>query len=723
MRVRFVLSAGLLLNWTTGLHAAVPISHADVAAGWILLFDGESQFGWTSIGNATWNVVNGALTADGSDSASLRTNSPFADFDFHAEFRIHGSGGVYLRIPPSMKVEDSHRVQLGGTDKNGNRWSTLDAIASGDHITVRIDGQVVSESISKRSWMGFIGLYAAGGGKAEFQNVRLRPLGLQALYNGANLDGWKLADQSDKQDKKAPPKKILKMIPLPSAKDKPAKWTVEGAVVHGGKGMGQIETQNLFDDFVLQLEARDTSNHSAKEIAKGVDLVLRGQPGKFSSGYESPLGNGPHSPAGGIGEFQAARRVLTANGEYFIETVVALGRHLAVWVNGFPVTDFEDRRPAGQHLGTEADLGKGTIALAAKSDSASADFKSIRVAEYVAPKPAEAKNEPTSGLSAGAPSPAASVGGPRTSAGSVSSITTSAASPPTPAPGTPPPATPGSNPLLEQIAAQQAADREKQHTLGQLMQHGLSAKSPEEQVNIYNEILKIDPTNQVAFNARKEAQDKIDARNAEQAKMVQEGQRNVDREQETQRLLAEAERALVQNNLTQANAQITAAGRLTPGNPDVGRLSALVQSRLQVQNRIRYMIFGGCGVGGICALVAFIARIRRQNPYLVITEGLDKGKEYELKSRVTRIGAIPQDAGNRNDIVVTDVAHSVSRFHCEIHQLKGKLYLLDCDSANGTYVNSSRVANGRPVRLGRGTRIGLGKSCSLSLEYRRAPKG
>ena len=255
------------------------------------------------------------------------------------------------------------------------------------------------------------------------------------------------------------------------------------------------------------------------------------------------------------------------------------------------------------------------------------------------------------------------------------------------------------------------------------MQHGLSAKSPEEQVSVYNEILKIDPNNQVAFNARKEAQDKIDARNAEQAKMVQGEQRNVDREQETQRLLAETERALVQNNLTQANAQITAAGRLAPGNPNVDRLSALVQSRLQVQNRIRYMIFGGCAVGGICALVAFIRRMRRQNPHLVMTEGLDKGKEYELKSGVTRIGAIPQDAGNKNDIVVTDVAHSVSRFHCEIHQLKGKLYLLDCDSANGTYVNGGRVTSGRPVRLGRGTRIGLGKSCSLSLEYRRARKG
>jgi len=330
-----------------------------------------------------------------------------------------------------MKVEDTHRVQLGGSDKNGNRWGTLDAITSGDHITVRIDGQVVSESTTKRSWMGFIGLYAAAGAKAEFQNVRLRPLGLQALYNGSNLDGWKLADQPDKQEKKAPPKKILKVVPLPAAKDKPAKWTVEGTVVHGGKGMGQIETQNLFDDFVLQLEARDTSNHSAKEIAKGVDLVLRGQPGKFSSGYDSPLGNGPHSPAGGIGEFQSARRVLTANGEYFIETVVAVGRHLAVWVNGFPVTDFEDRRPAGQHLGTEADLGKGTIALAAKSDSASADFKSIRVAEYVAPKPAEAKNQSASGLGAGAPSSAAG-----TSPGSAT--TASAASPGTPAPGTPP---------------------------------------------------------------------------------------------------------------------------------------------------------------------------------------------------------------------------------------------------------------------------------------------
>jgi hypothetical protein len=278
---------------------------------------------------------------------------------------------------------------------------------------------------------------------------------------------------------------------------------------------------------------------------------------------------------------------------------------------------------------------------------------------------------------------------------------------------------PRPNPVLEQIAAQQAAERAKQQTLQQLMQGGLTAKSPEDQFAIYSEILRIDPANQVAFNARKEAQEKLDARNAQQAKTEQLQQQTLDRDQETRKLLAEAERALVRSDLSQASTQMLAAAKLSPGNPDVQRLTAIVQSRVQVQNRIRYMILGAGCLGGVLGLMALVRRMRRQTPFLVMIDGFDKGKEYVLKSKVTRIGAIAEAAGRRNDIVVTDVQRSVSRFHCEIHQLKGKLYLLDCDSANGTYLNHGRVPPGRPVKLGRGARIGIGKSCALSLEYRR----
>jgi pSer/pThr/pTyr-binding forkhead associated (FHA) protein len=118
-----------------------------------------------------------------------------------------------------------------------------------------------------------------------------------------------------------------------------------------------------------------------------------------------------------------------------------------------------------------------------------------------------------------------------------------------------------------------------------------------------------------------------------------------------------------------------------------------------------------------------IRRIRRRVPYLVMADGLEKGKQYILKSQVTRIGAVAQEGGLQNDIVIRDLDHSISRFHCEIHQVKGKLYLLDCNSANGTYINGRRVRSEQPARIGRGSRIGLGRSCSLTLEYRGGKSG
>jgi hypothetical protein len=50
---------------------------------------------------------------------------------------------------------------------------------------------------------------------------------------------------------------------------------------------------------------------------------------------------------------------------------------------------------------------------------------------------------------------------------------------------------------------------------------------------------------------------------------------------------------------------------------------------------------------------------------------------------VSHIVVVAQDGGTRHDVVVRDVERPISRFHCEIHNHKGKLFLLDCNSANG----------------------------------------
>jgi hypothetical protein len=170
--------------------------------------------------------------------------------------------------------------------------------------------------------------------------------------------------------------------------------------------------------------------------------------------------------------------------------------------------------------------------------------------------------------------------------------------------------------------------------------------------------------------------------------------------------------------LNQAGTDIGIARGIAPSDPAVVRMDNILQNRLRVRSRIRLMLFGAGGAAFLAGLWMLFRRTRRRTPYLLVSDGLEKGKEYALKTQVTRIGAVAQESGMQNDIVVKDLDHAISRFHCEIHQLKGKLYLLDCNSSNGTFVNGRALRPQTPVRLGRGSRIALGHGYTFTVQYR-----
>ena len=73
------------------------------------------------------------------------------------------------------------------------------------------------------------------------------------------------------------------------------------------------------------------------------------------------------------------------------------------------------------------------------------------------------------------------------------------------------------------------------------------------------------------------------------------------------------------------------------------------------------------------------------------------------------------------DIDLSDLPNSdfVSRTHLEIH-VKGDVYILeDLGSANGTFLNSSRLTPFTPYQLNFGDRIDLGKNKQFTLEFRQ----
>jgi hypothetical protein len=83
---------------------------------------------------------------------------------------------------------------------------------------------------------------------------------------------------------------------------------------------------------------------------------------------------------GAIDDRQNARRLVSRDGEPFVLTVVARGRHISTWVNGFQVTDWTDSRPQNETprrgLRTEA----GTVQLQAHDPDTDLGFGKVTVA-------------------------------------------------------------------------------------------------------------------------------------------------------------------------------------------------------------------------------------------------------------------------------------------------------------------------------------------------------
>lgn len=94
-----------------------------------------------------------------------------------------------------------------------------------------------------------------------------------------------------------------------------------------------------------------------------------------------------------------------------------------------------------------------------------------------------------------------------------------------------------------------------------------------------------------------------------------------------------------------------------------------------------------------------------KHQYALLADPLT-GREFNLSRYATSLGR-----SLSCDIVLTD--KSVSRQHAVIYCLKGKFYLEDCGSTNGTMLNKEVVSE--RIRLNSGDELRIGRSMMLFL--------
>ena len=109
-----------------GLTAENTLTPAEIAEGWILLFDGETSFGWAARGEAQWIVADGELTTrPGSGAGMLATTTEFADFELKADFWIDATAnsGVFLRAPTRGDITALNAYEVNIYDAHAT-WPT-----------------------------------------------------------------------------------------------------------------------------------------------------------------------------------------------------------------------------------------------------------------------------------------------------------------------------------------------------------------------------------------------------------------------------------------------------------------------------------------------------------------------------------------------------------------------------------------------------------------------
>ena len=187
--------ATLILIGLTGTSSSTEQSNDS----WLTLLDGTTLDGWNTLGDATWELVDGAVQGDG-EPGFLVTAESYSDFQLTFEYWIEAdtsNSGVFIRCadPGNVGANSSYEVNIA--DKHDNpdsrtgsivgvtgpaqtvstagKWNTYDITANGSHLTVILNGITTADTQDNRHTSGPIALQHRAG-IVKFRNIRLRKL-------------------------------------------------------------------------------------------------------------------------------------------------------------------------------------------------------------------------------------------------------------------------------------------------------------------------------------------------------------------------------------------------------------------------------------------------------------------------------------------------------------------------------------------------------------------
>jgi hypothetical protein len=396
---RVIVSLCFLLTITSSSNAqdnktkANTLTPKEIADGWILLFDGETTFGFTATDRGPLEeraVVNRGVLQVTGGVYSLISPGRFHAYELSFEF-YEFSGANAPGASVSLANFGTGLTRHKKFSEKNSRWTLAYIRVADAKATTSFGppgGQPDFTYMINCNGTSAIAWGVGGGAKLSLRNIKLKPLSTKSLFNGKDLTGWR-----DFPGKKS-------------------KFTVtDKGEFNAQDGPGDLQTVGKYQNFILQLECISNGKH----LNSGI--FFRCRDNEYQNGYEAQIRNQFTPEAtqkyvienydpmtnkllgkkdimstavdygtGAIYRRQPARKEMAKDGEWFAMTIVADGNHLATWVNGVQVTDWFDNRPRSDNARIGCKLDAGHISIQGHDPTTNLSFRNLRIAELPAAK-------------------------------------------------------------------------------------------------------------------------------------------------------------------------------------------------------------------------------------------------------------------------------------------------------------------------------------------------
>lgn len=295
----------------------------EVADGWLLLFDGETTFGWKVDGPA--KVENGVFVL--AEGGQAEPTTLFGDCEMAWEWR------------PALERE----------------W------------------RAKSERFFK-----FSAVQAT-----HLRSLKVKPTGLQSIFNGKDLTAWKVFPNR-KSEFTVNDRGELNIKNGPGDLQTEGQWAnfvlQFDCISHGQHLNSGVFFRCRPNEYQQGYEAQ-IRNQFHEQPDQKYTLDLYDPKTNELKEKRQALYTAVDYGTGAIYRRQPARKGIAKDGEWFTMTVAADGRHFATWVNGIQVTDWTDNRPLKDNARNGCRLEKGPISLQGHDPTTNLSFRNFRIAE------------------------------------------------------------------------------------------------------------------------------------------------------------------------------------------------------------------------------------------------------------------------------------------------------------------------------------------------------